>query len=131
LQYAPTFLADDPSLEPLARALAGRLSATDEERVAALGRVRKALAHAAFDALRTALEVRREQTVVLPADRHSYGTVDVAYRDADGWVVVDYKSDADPIDDTRLAAYREQLALYTAAFSVPGGGLVRAVILLV
>ncbi len=131
LQHTPTFLSDDPSLEALALALAGRLSATDEERVAALGRVRKALAHASFEALRSALDVRREQTVVLPADRHAYGTVDVAYRDADGWVVVDYKSDADPIADTRLAAYREQLALYTAAFAVPGGGPVRAVILLV
>lgn len=130
LQYAPTFLPDDPSLEPLAHALAGRLSASEEERGAALARVRKALAHPAFQALRDALEVRREQTVVLPADRYAYGTVDVAYRDAEGWVVVDYKSDADPIADGRLASYREQLALYTAAFA-GAGATVRAIILLV
>jgi ATP-dependent helicase/nuclease subunit A len=47
------------------------------------------------------------------------GVIDLAFREADGWVVVDYKTDVgtDPDFAGREAAYRRQVDLYAEAWS--------------
>ncbi|HSH46558.1 MAG TPA: UvrD-helicase domain-containing protein [Longimicrobiales bacterium] len=44
------------------------------------------------------------------------GIVDLAFREEDGWVVVDYKTDT-AISPQRLAAYRRQVELYAEAWA--------------
>jgi len=43
------------------------------------------------------------------------GVVDLAFREPDGWVLVDYKTDLDP-SPSRVRAYEAQLALYAEAW---------------
>ena len=47
------------------------------------------------------------------------GVIDLAFREADGWVVADYKTDVgtDPDFPVRLASYRRQVELYADAWS--------------
>jgi ATP-dependent helicase/nuclease subunit A len=60
------------------------------------------------------------------------GRVDLAFREDDGWVVVDYKSDAagSGADPELLRRYRAQLALYAAAWERVAGEPVKEAILL-
>jgi ATP-dependent exoDNAse (exonuclease V) beta subunit len=55
------------------------------------------------------------------------GQLDLAFEDADGWTVVDFKTVA-PGDGSRLA-YRRQLSLYCHALRESTGRPVRGVIL--
>ena len=66
---------------------------------------------------------RSETSQLDPAGDHrpsSYleGVIDLAFLEADGWVIVDYKTDrTDRADfETRRASYREQLRLYSQAW---------------
>ena len=43
------------------------------------------------------------------------GTVDLAFEEPAGWVVVDFKTDEHP--DARATVHRRQLALYAAAIA--------------
>jgi len=47
------------------------------------------------------------------------GVIDLAFREADGWVIVDYKTDVgtDPDFPERRAAYRLQVDLYSEAWT--------------
>jgi ATP-dependent helicase/nuclease subunit A len=47
------------------------------------------------------------------------GVVDLAFREADGWVIADYKTDVgtDPDFVERSKAYRRQVDLYAEAWS--------------
>ena len=47
------------------------------------------------------------------------GVIDLAFREHDGWVIADYKTDRgdDPEFTSRVATYREQLRLYGAAWA--------------
>ncbi|MGP3981430.1 UvrD-helicase domain-containing protein [Streptomyces sp. KR80] len=56
-------------------------------------------------------------------DRVLEGVVDLMYRDDDGLVVVDYKTDAVPANalDRRVAFYRPQMAAYAAALQAATG----------
>lgn len=47
------------------------------------------------------------------------GVVDLAFREADGWVIADYKTDlgTDPDFPTRVVAYRRQVELYAEAWT--------------
>jgi ATP-dependent helicase/nuclease subunit A len=51
------------------------------------------------------------------------GVIDLVFREPDGWVVVDYKTDKgdDPAFATRLPAYREQLRIYSRAWEELSG----------
>ncbi len=51
------------------------------------------------------------------------GVVDLVFRDEDGWVIVDYKTDvgSDPEFPRRLGAYRRQVDLYAAAWTAMTG----------
>ncbi len=55
------------------------------------------------------------------------GVVDLAFREPDGWVIVDYKTDVgtDPGFPRRRAAYRRQVDLYAAAWEAMTGEPVR------
>jgi ATP-dependent helicase/nuclease subunit A len=60
------------------------------------------------------------------------GRIDLAFRDADGWVIVDYKSDTAgaAVDAALMVRYRGQLALYTAAWERASGEAVKEAVLL-
>jgi len=65
-------------------------------------------------------------------DRVLDGVVDLLYRDADGLVIVDYKTDAAPADalDARVWHYRPQLAAYAVAVAAATGETVSRCVLL-
>ncbi len=90
-----------------------------------------ALAHPVFVEARAAQEIRREVPlqVRLPDGVLAEGVVDLAFRDANGWVVVDFKTDADPT--LRKEEYERQVALYLFALRRATGGAVRGVLLTV
>jgi ATP-dependent exoDNAse (exonuclease V) beta subunit len=115
----------------LARVQARLLAASAEETEAAIAAVDAALAHPVLDEARKALEVRREVPlqVRLPDGVLAEGVVDLAYRDASGWVVVDFKTDADPA--LRKDEYERQVALYSFALRRATGAGVRGVLLTV
>ncbi len=116
-----------------AAAVEGRLLGASRAEVdAAAGTVVAALAH---PRLRTAAiaeragACRRESAVALGLDDGTLveGIVDVAYRDDDGWVVVDFKTDAELAH--RLDEYRAQLGVYATAIARATGAPTRAVLL--
>ncbi|MEQ9569937.1 MAG: UvrD-helicase domain-containing protein, partial [Longimicrobiales bacterium] len=60
-----------------------------------------------------------EQPFVLEREdgRYLEGVIDLAFREPDGWVIVDYKTAADDrVFALRLPRYREQVALYAEAW---------------
>jgi ATP-dependent exoDNAse (exonuclease V) beta subunit len=100
------------------------LAAEPEETVDAARLVAAALSHAAFAALRTAAasgRLRREVPVALaePDGAIVEGVVDAAYETEAGWVVVDFKTDADPGES--LDAYLGQVRLYARAVATATG----------
>ncbi|MGD2070301.1 MAG: UvrD-helicase domain-containing protein [Gemmatimonadota bacterium] len=56
------------------------------------------------------------------------GQVDLAFREADGWVLVDWKTDVDP--SRRVAAYRRQLRVYGEAWEEVTGEPVKELLIL-
>ena len=65
-------------------------------------------------------------------DRVLEGFIDLLYRDEDGLVIVDYKTDAVPVAalDQRVAFYRPQMAAYAAALEAATGEPVARCVLL-
>jgi ATP-dependent exoDNAse (exonuclease V) beta subunit len=57
------------------------------------------------------------------------GVVDLAFRDADGWTVVDFKTDAELAG--RKARYDTQVLLYVEAIRAATGDPARGVLLMV
>lgn len=105
------------------------LRAPDDEIEAAVKAVDAALVHRVFEAARRAKQVRREASLV---DHLSDGTVvegviDLAYETDDGWVVVEFKTDA-AIDDS-LTKYETQTLAYVRAISRATGQPVSGLIL--
>jgi ATP-dependent exoDNAse (exonuclease V) beta subunit len=51
------------------------------------------------------------------------GVIDLAFREADGWVIADYKTDVgtDPDFAARKVAYRRQVELYAEAWAALTG----------
>jgi ATP-dependent exoDNAse (exonuclease V) beta subunit len=96
--------------------------------------VSRALGSEAFARARRAPDVRRELpiTAALDADRWVDGVVDLAFREDDRWVVVDYKTD-DPatMNEDALDRYRRQLALYRVAIARASGLETEGVLLFV
>jgi ATP-dependent exoDNAse (exonuclease V) beta subunit len=115
------------------------LGATDEERSAAASVVERALKHRVFDEARAARAAgracRREApvsiTVAAPAAPGSSflidGQIDLAYDTENGWVVVDFKTDAEIAGAEE--AYRRQVALYAHAVARATGRPARGVLL--
>ncbi len=74
-------------------------------------------------------QCRREAPITLRLDDGTLveGQLDLAFEDADGWTVVDFKTDADL--DASLDTYRRQVALYAQALSAATTRPARGVIL--
>ncbi|HEX2226733.1 MAG TPA: 3'-5' exonuclease, partial [Candidatus Binatia bacterium] len=115
---------DASTVQSLA-AIHGRiLGATQEEIAAASEAACAALAHALFDeARRAALEgrCRREVPIAWRKGDGSLieGVIDLAFEGAEGWTVVDFKSDEEFRGNE--SAYRRQVAMYAAAVAEANG----------
>jgi ATP-dependent helicase/nuclease subunit A len=115
--------------EALVRLHAKLLGATAEEEEAAITSVARALAHPVFERARNAAEVRRETPI---AERRTDGSllegvIDLAFREGDRWVVVDYKTD----EGGSNAAYANQVREYARVVTRATGLRCDAVLLLV
>lgn len=124
--------ASDADIADLATVQARVLGAPDEERDAAIAAVARALRHdllaAAESAVRAGRACRREVPISIVRDGLLIdGQIDLAYDAGDGWVVVDFKSDAElgAAEDV----YRRQVALYAEALAEITRQPVRAAIL--
>jgi len=116
----------------LAEVQARILGATDEERAAAAATVDRVLRHpilvAAQQAAGAGRACRREAPVSLVVDGVLIdGQADLAYEDADGWVVVDFKTDVDL--SGAADTYRRQVALYVEAIAKVTGRPARGLLL--
>jgi ATP-dependent exoDNAse (exonuclease V) beta subunit len=87
------------------------------------------LAHPLLRRAAAATECRRETAVLLRLDDGTVveGVVDAAFADAEGWTVVDWKTDVEL--GTRVADYRRQVALYVRAIAQATGRPARGVLL--
>jgi ATP-dependent exoDNAse (exonuclease V) beta subunit len=124
--------ADHDSLAQLASAHGRLLDAEPEEIAAAEQAVRGVLAHPVLKAAaRAAAEGRcyRETPVTLRTDDGSLieGTVDLAFADDGGFVVVDFKTDREL--DGALDRYQRQVQIYAAAIGSATGRPSRAVLM--
>ncbi len=119
--------------EEIARVAAaqGRLTgATDEEVAAAARAVEAALRHPLLLAAAASADCRREEPLIhrLGDGTVLEGVADLAFRDGEGWTVVDFKTDPRPEDH---AQYSAQLRLYCAAIEAATGAPARGVLLAV
>jgi ATP-dependent exoDNAse (exonuclease V) beta subunit len=99
-------------------ALQGRIvGASAEEVAAARDVVVAALAHPVIARAATSAALRREVPVFLRQDdgRLAEGVVDLAFREAGAWTVVDWKTDAEL--GSRRATYAAQVRLYADAIA--------------
>jgi len=112
--------ADDRIIRRLAAAHATMAGAPGEECDAAVDAVRAALRHPLMQRAAAAETCRREAPVVVGLDDGSLaeGVVDLAFREAGRWCVVDFKTDA---DDSRFDAYGVQVGLYARAIGTATG----------
>jgi ATP-dependent exoDNAse (exonuclease V) beta subunit len=131
-------LSASPSDVTSLAALYARLfSATDEERDSAAGLATALLTHPRLQAARQAeaegRSVWREAPVTLRIDAGEAapqlvdGQIDLAYETAEGWVVVDFKTDIE-IASAR-DAYTQQVAMYVEAVQRSTGKPVTGVLL--
>jgi len=100
---------------------ARRLGATAEERDAAVAAVKAALAHPLLQRATAASVIRREAplTLALADGTIAEGIADLAFREGDQWVVVDFKTDQELA--ARRAEYEKQLTVYARAISAATG----------
>ena len=105
------------------------LQATQAEVAAACDAVWSALEHPLLRRAAAADRALREARVVLRRgeDELLEGTIDLAFRESDGWVVVDYKTDAEGAPG--WDAYREQVAWYVDAVAELSGEPARGYLL--
>jgi ATP-dependent helicase/nuclease subunit A len=105
----------------LARMQARLLGLSSDDADAASLAVRQVLAHDVMGRARAAAargECRRETPVTLTVEGGTLveGVVDLAFREADRWVVVDFKTDRE-LSQAGEDRYRRQVALYAAAIT--------------
>jgi len=114
----------------VARSQARLVGGTAGEVDAAIRAVTAALAHPLLRRAAAAAECRREEPLLhrLPDGTLLEGVVDLAFRDAAGWTVVDFKTDAAPDSHPRYAA---QLRLYRDAVAAATGLPAAAILLAV
>jgi ATP-dependent helicase/nuclease subunit A len=113
---------DGSDLEDLAARLAPELGLDAAAAGEAAARARSTLEQPLFDRVRQAPRVLREVPLQATLDgQRVRGIVDLAFRDGDGWTLVEFKTGA----DGRGAAAQEQARLYGRAFQQAAGGSVR------
>jgi ATP-dependent helicase/nuclease subunit A len=105
------------------------LGAPSSETAAAVQAVAKALKSPLMSRVAFAAEVRRESPVVIRLNDGLLieGVADLAFEEAQGWTVVDFKTDADIAG--RLDEYRAQLGLYVRGIRASTGRPVTGVLL--
>lgn len=105
------------------------LGATEEEVNAATETVINALQHPLIRRAAIATSCRRELPIVikLEDDLLVEGIVDLAFKEEDSWIVVDYKTDFEL--KGRLEEYRRQVGLYAKAIAQASGQTTRAILL--
>ena len=54
------------------------------------------------------------------------GTIDLVFNDADGWRLVDYRTDADVDSETLQAGYTDQIAAYEQALGRFAEGVIKS-----
>ncbi len=114
-------IAYDASPETVSRIAAthGRLvAATEEEIESATDAVAGCLKHPLIDLALKAGTVHRELPIVIKTDTGAMldAVIDLAFEDASGWTVVDFKTDAE--DAQRLIRYRRQVGWYVRGLEV-------------
>ncbi len=124
--------ADPVEIAQIARLQGRLLGAAEAEVDAAAGVAAAGLAHPLFDRVRRAAaagECRREAPVTMRgADGVLVeGVVDLAFRDGDTWVVVDFKTDREL--ETALDVYRRQVQLYADMVARATGSPARPVLM--
>ncbi len=109
------------ALEAYVSTHARRLGATDEERDAAIAAVKAALAHPLLERAKAASVVRREAplTLTLGDGTLAEGIADLAFREGEQWVVVDFKTDHELA--LRREEYEKQLTVYARAIAAATG----------
>jgi len=105
--------ASRAQIEATAQLHARLIAATPEERDAASLAVLSALRHPLLERARAASRLHREYPVTLHAGKVLEGVIDLAFLEADHWVIIDFKSDAD--DGELLTRYAAQISWYAAA----------------
>ena len=118
-----------PDAVQRAAAAQGRIAGASAEEISAAARaVGAALQHPLLQAAAGSEECRREEPLLhrLADGTLLEGVVDLAFREAAGWTVVDFKTDA-----TDRPQYAAQLRLYCAAVEAATGLAARAVLLAV
>ncbi len=82
--------------------------------------LRTTLSSELFGRVRAAERIERELPLVrVDADEVIEGYVDLVFREAEGWVLVDYKSDREPSPQT-IEGYEAQIRAYVEAFRGTG-----------
>jgi ATP-dependent helicase/nuclease subunit A len=129
LVHALLLRGDPEGLAAAASLQARVLGATDREVAAAILAVERALASPLLQAARQADLVLRESPISarLADGAVLDGVIDLAFRDANGWTVVDFKTSEDLEQHRRR--HEAQLGLYAEALERTAGGPVRAVLL--
>ena len=112
--------ADPGAVERVARTQARLIVAKDEDVAAAAEAVSRALGHPLFDSARAAAaagKLSREVPVIWKSDDGGLveGAVDLVFHEDGRLVVVDFKTDRDPLDD--VEPYRNQLKIYCRALA--------------
>jgi ATP-dependent helicase/nuclease subunit A len=112
------YRASNSAIERIARSHARLLGATDEEIVAATRAVEGCLDHALMDLARRSARVHREVPIVIRTGANSLldAVIDLTFRDDEGWIVVDFKTDAE--DPGRVSKYRRQVGWYVHGMEV-------------
>ena len=124
--------ANAGQISDLAALHARVLAAPDDERDAAATVVARVMTHALMNGAREAMAAgrrcHREAPITLARDGAIIdGQIDLAFETSDGWVVVDFKTDAELGASEEV--YRRQVALYADALAQITGRPARAVIL--
>jgi ATP-dependent exoDNAse (exonuclease V) beta subunit len=109
------------SLASFAAMHARILGASVDEAAAAIEVVKKALGSPLMRRVASATEIRRESPVVIRLEDGSMveGVADLAFKEADSWTVVDFKTDLEIA--RRLDEYRAQLGLYVRGIRASAG----------
>jgi ATP-dependent exoDNAse (exonuclease V) beta subunit len=126
LDATPAQVAEGVSLQ------ARILGAPPEEVEAAVGLISSALAHPLMARARQAWRsgrCRRETPVAWrqPDGSLVEGVLDLAFEDAEGWTVVDFKTDAEMVGE--LARYRRQVGFYASVVARATGKSATAVLM--
>ena len=124
--------AGPDEIEQIARLQGRLLGAAEVEVEAAAGVAAAGLAHPLFDRVRRAAaagECRREAPVTMRGGDGMLveGVVDLAFRDGDTWVVVDFKTDREL--EAALDVYRRQVQLYADMVARATGSPARGVLM--